>query len=67
MSFIAERINRIKEMYMQNETSIEAIEAVGINSDQLQQDIHITDNIKDEGYSQVDNDREDEGDDEYES
>ena len=58
-----ERINRIKEMYMQNETSIEAIEAVGINSDQLQQDIHITDNIKDEGYSQVDNDREDEGDD----
>ncbi len=56
-----DRENRIKELLMQHETEIEAVEAAGVDTDQLGQDMDIPDEIEQEGYSQNDQDREDEG------
>ena len=60
-----ERINHIKELFALQENQLEVMEANGINTDNLNLQHTLPEDtvIDDEGYDQIDQDREDEGDD----
>lgn len=55
-----ERSNMVKELFFANEETMEALESQGINTDNLAVP-NIPEDIEDDGYSQIDQDREDEG------
>ena len=55
-----ERKEYLKELFYQNKEELEAMEAVGVNTDQMGE---TQEEVYDEGYLQTDQDREDEGED----
>lgn len=58
-----ERLNRIKELLLENQTEMEVSEQFGVNMDLLLQQMQPIDEEEDEGFDQFDVDREEEGDD----
>ena len=55
-----ERKEQLKELFYQNQSELEAMEALGLNTDHMAE---TQEEVYDEGYDQDDQDREDEGDD----
>ena len=58
-----ERLNRVKELLLENQTEMEVSEQFGVNVDLLLQQIQPVNEEKEEGFDQHDADREEEGDD----
>ena len=58
-----ERLNRIKELLLENQTEMEVSEQFGVNVDLLLQQMQPINEEEEEGFDQYDVDREEEGDD----